>query len=111
MDYGGRWVFESFGGPIPAEQELNVHARRKKDRFTSADLRALVAAYGLPYPEIDALIGADEYVLLRERFLNGEWEEQIERRAGTPEQRADPGSATTSAGSDGSITSKPTPRA
>lgn len=90
VDDGGRWVFESSGDPLPIEEGFDYQARRKKDRLTSGNLRALVAAYGLPYPDLDAFLRAGEYVLLHERLLNAEWERQVESLACTREQRDDP---------------------
>jgi len=89
-DDSGRWTSESHGDPLPVEEAFDPAARRKKDRFTSANLRALVAAYGLPYPELESFVNADQYLLMYERHLPEAWERRIEEHACTPEQRDDP---------------------
>ena len=87
---GGRWVYESSGEPLLIEKQFNGQARKKKDRFTSSNLRTLAMEYGFPCPDFEAIQNAGEYVLLEEQLLNPEWARDVEARACSVEQRNDP---------------------
>jgi hypothetical protein len=90
MNDSGRWIFESAGEPLPVEQTFNYHARRKRDRFTCANLKALLDAFGFPFPDIEAVANIGFYVLVREQLLNSAFAERVEAQACTPAQRDDP---------------------
>jgi hypothetical protein len=62
---GDRWVFETSGTAFPVERGFDYGARRKRDRFTSADLHALLRAMGVAHPVGDAFASADRFVLVR----------------------------------------------
>ena len=90
MNDGGRWIFDCAGEPQPVEQSFDYQARRKRDRFTPANLKALLEAFGFPLPDLDALASVGHYVLVREQLLNSAYAERVEAGACTPAQRDDP---------------------
>jgi hypothetical protein len=63
MDDGGRWVFAESGQPHAIEQSFPYGARRKRDRFSSAQLETLVCAYGLPVMNPESFLAAGRYYL------------------------------------------------
>jgi hypothetical protein len=87
---GGRWVFETAGIPHPVEASFDYSARRKKERFTSKALTALLHAYGLPRLDAEHFLSAGDYLLVREDHVSAEWTRRIQERACTREQRDDP---------------------
>jgi hypothetical protein len=71
-DDGGRWVFETFGQPLPIEAAFNYAAPRKKDRFTRENLRDLLVALG-PGPLTEhEFLAAPRFALLAEEW-NRAW--------------------------------------
>lgn len=62
---GDRWVFETFGTALPVEAGFDYGARRKRERFTSADLNALLRSVGVAQPVRDAFASADRLILVR----------------------------------------------
>lgn len=89
-DDGGRWSFHTAGDAHPVETSFNYSARRKKDRFTSKALHALLGAFGLPRLDTESFLNAGHYILIREDPTNAEWTRKIQERACTFEQRDDP---------------------
>jgi hypothetical protein len=88
---GGRWTFQCAGEPHPLEQTFEYQARRKRDRFTPANLKALLEAFGFPFPDLNAIASVGHYVLVREQLLDSAYREKVEAGACTPAQRDDPG--------------------
>jgi hypothetical protein len=75
-DDGGRWVFETFGQPLPIEATFNYEAPRKKDRFTRENLRDLLTALG-PGPLTEQeFLSAPRFALLAED-QNPAWRDRV----------------------------------
>lgn len=63
---GGTWKwFVTPGLRYAIEQEFNYEAQRIKARFTSENLRSLVASLGAGVPEAELLMAADKFALLQ----------------------------------------------
>jgi hypothetical protein len=90
MDDGGRWSFQVHGEPHVVETSFDYTARRKKDRFTTDNLRQLLGAYGLPALDAASFLAAGKYVLIREDYNNQKWQQDIDDRKCTFEQKNDP---------------------
>ena len=90
MNDGGRWTFHCAGAQHPVEESFDYQARKKSSRFTSANLRELVKAFGFPLPDIEALSNAGRYLLMHEQLLNPEYRARVEANACTPAERDDP---------------------
>jgi hypothetical protein len=88
---GDRWDFNVSGVPLPAEAGFPYDARRKRDRFTSEHLHALLRSLGIQSPAREAFEHAERFTLLAMRIENGGWAADVEARACTPEQADDPG--------------------
>jgi hypothetical protein len=88
---GDRWDFSVHGTPLAAEAAFDYDARRKRDRFTSDNLRALLASLGVVPAVPEAFDAADRVALLAARRPNQEVALAIEAAACTPEQADDPG--------------------
>jgi len=63
---GGTWKwFLTPGLRYPIEEKFNYEAQRIKARFTSDDLRALVASLGAPVPSAELLMASAKFALLQ----------------------------------------------
>lgn len=87
---GGRWVFETFGEPLPVEATFDYEALRKKDRFTRSNLGALLAAIGTEPLTDSALLGARRFGLLSEEITNATWRARVQEEARSLEEADDP---------------------
>ncbi|HEX6700665.1 MAG TPA: hypothetical protein VF101_08045 [Gaiellaceae bacterium] len=91
MDDGGRWDFPAVGDqPLVVESTFDYGARRKSDRFTSENVRAVLASLGVEPPVPEAFERADRFLLLHERMTSRRWARRIEADASTPEEQDDP---------------------
>ena len=84
-DDGGRWVFETFGDPLPIEASFDYTDPNRRRRFTSENLRQLLTSLG-PGPLTDHRFpNARSFVLLDERYNLDSWQKRIEEAATTLE--------------------------
>jgi hypothetical protein len=90
MDDGGRWTFEASGEPLPIESTFDYAARRKRDRFTSGNLSALLTSLGAAEVDASTITKAAEFSLVVEEMLNKDWRRRIERDACSVEEAEDP---------------------
>jgi hypothetical protein len=89
-DDGGRWVFESFGNPLPIEATFNYDAPRKKDRLTRSNLHDLLRSVDAEPLAEDALLGAPRFALLAERITDRAWRGRVEAAACSLDEADDP---------------------
>jgi hypothetical protein len=89
-DDGGRWVFETFGEPLPIEASFAYGAARKKDRFTKENLRDVLISIGTEPMTSEAFLGASHFALLAERSANAASRKQAEASVCSLEQADDP---------------------
>jgi hypothetical protein len=86
-DDGGRWTFETCGNPLPGEAGFDYTAARRRDRFTSANLAALLSSLGVEPRVPEAFARSDHFRLLALK----EEAARVETEACTPEEADDPG--------------------
>jgi hypothetical protein len=89
-DDGGRWVFETFGDPLPVEATFHYDAPRKKDRLTRANLHDLLGSVEAEPLTGDALVVAPRFALLAERISDPAWRERVEAAACSLDEEDDP---------------------
>jgi len=88
---GNRWDFGTHGDELPAEAAFDYTARRKRDRFTSDNLRTLLASLGVDPPVPAAFAATDQFVLLDEVLNSTRRAKEVAARACTAEQADAPG--------------------
>ena len=89
-DDGGRKVFETYGTPFPVESSFAHDAPRRKDRFTTDNLHAVLRAVGtVPLTE-EAFLTADTFALLEQPIVDEAWRERVAAAACTLEEADDP---------------------
>jgi hypothetical protein len=89
-DDGGRWVFETFGEPLPIEASFSYGAARKKDRFTKENLRDLLISIGTGPMTGETFLGARRFALLADELTDGLSREQARASACSNEEADDP---------------------
>jgi hypothetical protein len=72
IDDGGKWTFGMSGMAHSIEASFPYSAKRKRDRFTRAQLRQLVTAFGLPLVTTESLIKAGNFYLFEATGLTVE---------------------------------------
>jgi hypothetical protein len=90
MDEGGRWVFQNEGQTFPVEVDLNLSAKRTRDRFTSNDLNRLLESQRIPVLTEERLRQAPTYALIYEKLFNIEAQRRIEDSACSLQEARDP---------------------
>jgi hypothetical protein len=89
-DDGGRWVFETYGHPLPIEASFAYDAARKKDRFTRENLRDLLVSIGPGLVTAEGLLAAPRFALLVDRITDRAWRERVEAAACSYSDEDDP---------------------
>jgi hypothetical protein len=89
-DDGERWTFEAAGKPYPIEATFDHSARRKRDRFTRANLHALLQEIGPGPLTAAAFRGAAQFALVAERIADDAWRARVEADACTVADADDP---------------------
>ncbi len=89
-DDGGRWVFETHGEPLPIESGFPYAAHRKRDRFTQANLDALLCSIGARRVTAADLAKTPHFTLLAATPRDEKWRSRIELEALTTTEAADP---------------------
>jgi hypothetical protein len=82
VDDGGKWSFGSLGEPLAVEASFRYSAKKKKDRFTSENLRELLRSSHMPVITRESLLNARDLALIQEPGRPA--------RQSTPEQEDDP---------------------
>lgn len=90
MDDGGRWVFETTGEPLSVEAGFNYSARRKKDRFSSDNLDALLTSLGARRARASDFVNAPLCILINEEMHDETWRRRLHADACSIEEADDP---------------------
>ena len=80
---GGRWTFFTLGDPLPFEADAPYEADDKRDRFSRAQLHAILDALGPGPLTRDRLLVTPRFALLREQRIDAEWQARIDAEART----------------------------
>lgn len=89
-DDGGRWVFETSGGPLPAEAAFDYNAPRKKDRLTRSNLHDPLRSLGVEPLVVETFVTAPQLAVLDERITNPARRREVESAACSLEEADDP---------------------
>jgi hypothetical protein len=87
---GGRWVFERAGDPLPIEAGFPYEARRKADRFGSAQLGAVLDYLGARPLSAADLLDAKQLLILTITDRDPLVQQRMERSDCTLEEAEDP---------------------
>jgi hypothetical protein len=107
---GNRWDFGLSREPLPAEAAFDYTARRKRDRFTSANLQELLASMDVTPSVPEAFGAAERFVLLTKQIKVRERHAKWRPAPARPSRPMTPASATSNAAAAGPRTARRTPR-